>query len=352
MKYAGIARMKAGLKSFGLPRIVILLFILFLNMMLFVLDLPVALTFSQCLVRVGINIVLSLAMAPCIIAGTGMNFALPLGIECGLVAGMISLQFNMTGIGGIAAAMLISIPFSVAAGYAYSLLVNRVKGSEMMVSTYVGFSIVALMCIAWLILPFSHPSIVWPIGKGLRTTITLDAWYDRALNNLWALELWGVDIPVGLFLVAGLFCLAMWLFMRSKAGLMMKAAGANPKYALANGIKVDSMRSLGTILSTVLGGVGIIIYAQGFGFYQLYNAPLMMAFPAIAAVLIGGASPKKISILNIVLGTVMFQTMLAVAVPVANSMIPEGNLSEVVRTIVSNGVILYALSRMQSGSKE
>lgn len=351
MRSGGFARVKIGLANFGLPRIVILLFLLFLNVMLFVLRLPVALTLSQCLVRVGINIVLSLAMAPCIMAGTGMNFALPLGIECGLVAGMVSLQFNMTGVGGIVAAMAMSVPLSVVVGYAYSLLVNRVKGSEMMVSTYVGFSMVALMCIGWLILPFNHPSIVWPIGKGLRTTITLDAWYDRALNNLWAFKIWGVDVPVGLFLVAGFFCFLIWLFMRTRTGLMMMAAGANPKYAMANGIKVDAMRSLGTIISTMLGGIGIVIYAQGFGFYQLYNAPLMMAFPAIAAVLIGGASPKKISILNIVLGTIMFQSMLAIAVPVASSIMPEGNLSEVVRTIVSNGVILYALSRMHSGSK-
>ena len=43
--------------------------------------------------------------------------------------------------------------------------------------------------------------------------------------------------------------------------------------------------------------------------------------------------------------------MLAIAVPVANSLIPEGNLSEVVRTFVSNGIILYALSQMQGGKK-
>ena len=111
------------------------------------------------------------------------------------------------------------------------------------------------------------------------------------------------------------------------------------------------MRTMATIISTILGGFGIIIYAQGFGFYQLYNAPLMMAFPAIAAVLIGGATPSRVSVFNVVLGTIMFQSMLAIAVPVANSLIPEGNLSEVVRTIVSNGIILYALSQMQGGKK-
>ncbi|MBS6952481.1 MAG: ABC transporter permease [Enterocloster asparagiformis] len=342
---------KNSLKSFGFPRLIIMAFLLLLIMMMFVLGIPAPLTFSQCIVRVGINMILSLAMVPGIMAGTGMNFALPLGIECGLLAGMISLQYNMTGVGGIFIAMAISVPFSVAAGWVYSQLVNRVKGSEMMVSTYIGFSVVALMCIGWLILPFDNASIVWPIGDGLRTTITLEAWYDRALNNLLAFNVFGVEIPVGLLLVITVFCLLIWLFMRSHLGLMMKAAGSNPNFARSNGVKVDKMRTMATILSTVLGGIGIIIYAQGFGFYQLYNAPLMMAFPAIAAVLIGGATPSRISIFNVVLGTIMFQSMLTIATPVANSLIPEGNLSEVVRTIVSNGIILYALSRMQGGKR-
>lgn len=333
----------------GIPRLIILSFLLLLIILMPVLGVPFSLTLSQCLVRIGINMVLTLALAPAILCGTGMNFALPLGIECGLIAGMISLQFNMTGMGGIFGAILMSIPFSLVIGFFYSKLLNRVKGSEMMVSTYVGFSVVALMCIGWLVLPFTHPSIVWPIGDGLRTTITLDPWYDRTLNHLWQFSIGGVDIPTGLFAVAGGFCLLMWLFMRSRMGLMMKAAGQNASFARANGVKVDSMRTWGIILSTVLAGIGIVIYSQGFGFYQLYNAPLMMAFPAIASVLIGGATPSRVSITNVVLGTIMFQSLLTIAVPVANSLIPEGNISEVVRTIVSNGIILYALSRMQKG---
>ena len=343
---------KKKVEEFGFPRLVILAFLLLLFLMMFAYNIPVPLTISQCLVRVGINLVLSLAMVPGVMAGTGMNFALPLGIECGLVAGMISLQFNMTGLFGVFAAMVISIPFSVAAGWIYSGLLNRVKGSEMMVSNYVGFSIVALMCIGWLIIPFDNPGIVWPIGDGLRTTITLDAWYDKVLNNLLSFKVLGVDIPLGLILVLAILCFLVWLFMRSHLGLMMRAAGSNPQFAKSNGVNVNSMRTMATIISTVLAGIGIIIYAQGFGFYQLYNAPLMMAFPAIAAVLIGGATPSKITIFNVVLGTAMFQSLLAIATPVASAMIPEGNLSEVVRTIISNGIILYALSHMQGGGKK
>ena len=133
---------KNKISAFGFPRLIIMAFLGLLIVLMFLMDIPAPLTFSQCIVRVGINMVLGLAMVPGIMAGTGMNFALPLGIECGLLAGMISLQFDMTGVGGIFAAMVISIPFSILAGLAYSQLINRVKGSEMMVSTYVGFSVV------------------------------------------------------------------------------------------------------------------------------------------------------------------------------------------------------------------
>ena len=40
-----------------------------------------------------------------------------------------------------------------------------------------------------------------------------------------------------------------------------------------------------------------------------------------------------------------FQTMLTIALPIANEVMPEGNLSEIIRIIISNGVILYALTK-------
>ena len=110
------------------------------------------------------------------------------------------------------------------------------------------------------------------------------------------------------------------------------------------------MRLLGTILSTVLGAAGIVIYSQSYGFYQLYEAPLMMGFPAVAAILIGGSSPKKATIFNVVIGTVLFQSLLTMALPVANKLVVGGNLSEVGRVIVSNGIILYALTKMAGGN--
>ena len=97
-------------------------------------------------------------------------------------------------------------------------------------------------------------------------------------------------------------------------------------------------------MSTWLGAVGILVYEQGFGFIQLYNAPFYMALPAVSAILIGGASVNKASITNVIIGTFLFQGIVTMTPTVMNNMI-HMDMSEVIRMIASNGMILYALTR-------
>ena len=104
------------------------------------------------------------------------------------------------------------------------------------------------------------------------------------------------------------------------------------------------------MLSTVIGGVGILLYQQSFGFIQLYQAPLFMAFPAVAAILIGGASVNKASILNVMLGTFLFQGILTMTPSVINSVL-QTDMSEVIRIVLSNGMILYALTRKTQAAR-
>lgn len=74
-------------------------------------------------------------------------------------------------------------------GWLYAQLLNRLKGEKMSVTTYVGFSIVSLMCIAWLVLPFQSLKLRWPLGTGLRNTIGLstERGFKYALDGLWSL---------------------------------------------------------------------------------------------------------------------------------------------------------------------
>jgi len=343
-------RLKEFVDNVGYPRIIIGLFLLFLLISAVMLKLQMRSLITGILVRTGMNGILVLAMVPSIQSGTGLNFGLPVGIVCGLVGAVVSIEMNLSGFAGFTAAIIIGVILAVISGYIYGHMLNRVKGQEMLVGTYAGFSIASGMCMFWLLAPLYSPKMIWPYGgKGLRVTISLENTFDKVLNNWKAFDLMGVTVPTGLLLFMALFCFIIWLFSRSKTGITMQAAGSNPKFAESSGIDVDKARIIGTTISTVLGAVGIVVYAQSYGFLQLYTAPLFMAFPAVAAILIGGASVKRATIFNVVLGTFLFQALLVVALPVTNAVLPEGNLSEVVRIIISNGIILYALTRIRGG---
>jgi len=91
-------------------------------------------------------------------------------------------------------------------------------------------------------------------------------------------------------------------------------------------------------------------YQQGFGFIQLYTAPNNLTLPTVSAILIGGALVNKATIGNVIIGTILFQGMVTMTPTVMNAMV-HMDMSEVIRNIVSNGMILYALTRKQEGTK-
>ena len=94
-------------------------------------------------------------------------------------------------------------------------------------------------------------------------------------------------------------------------------------------------------MSTVLAAVGVVVYTQSYGILHLYDGPFMMSFPAVSAIVIGGASPKKATVANALIGTFLYQTTYLLSIPVANALlIPE--MAEILRTIVTSGIILYA----------
>ena len=248
-------------------------------------------------------------------------------------------------------AIIIATPFAILFGLAYGALLNKIKGGEMMIATYVGFSSVSFMCMMWLLLPYHSANMVWGLaGKGLRTTISLEGYYDKALANILQINIGKLSIPTGTLLFFALLAFLMWAFLHTKTGTAMTAVGSNPIFAKAAGIDIDKTRMLSVVMSTWLGAIGILVYEQGFGFVQLYMAPFYMALPAVSAILIGGASVNKASITNVIIGTFLFQGIVTMTPTVMNSMI-HMDMSEVIRVIASNGMILYALTRKTEATK-
>jgi simple sugar transport system permease protein len=194
--------------------------------------------------------------------------------------------------------------------------------------------------------------MVWGYsGSGLRTTITLDGYWAKILNNFLAVHIGKTFLfPTGAILFFTLLAFIMWVFMRSKTGTALTAVGSNPDFARAGGVSIDRMRVISVVVSTLFAAIGILIYQQSFGFIQLYNAPLNMAFPAVAAILLGGASVNKATILNVVVGTFLFQSILAMTPSVINNVL-QTDMSEVIRILISNGMIVYALTRKTKVTK-
>ena len=168
----------------GWPRIIIGLFLLGLFIAAPFVGVRVDTSLSDVLVRFGMNGVMVLAMIPMVQSGCGLNFGLPLGIIAGLLGATLSIEFNpriLTFAAELAAgrpwldflaseavraplsfasAIVIAVPIAAVLGFFYGKLLNRVKGDEMMIATYVGFSSVAFMCIAWLLMPYRNPTML------------------------------------------------------------------------------------------------------------------------------------------------------------------------------------------------
>ena len=340
-----LERVKRTLKEFGLPRLIIAAFLLLMFIIAPFTGANLWTQVTNVLNRFGWNAVLVLAMVPMVHSGCGLNFGLPVGIIAGLLGATITIELGFTGPVSFFMAILIATPFALAFGLAYGWLLNKIKGGEMMIATYVGFSVVSFFCMMWLVLPFKKPDMAWGFeGTGLRTTFPIDKYYGGVLSNFLRIEIGRLVIPTGALLFFALLALGMWAFLHTKTGTAMTAVGSNATFARAAGINVDRIRMLSVVMSTWLAAVGILVYEQGFGFVQLYNAPFNMALPAVSAILIGGATANKASIANVVIGTILFQGMVTMTPTVMNGLI-NLDISEVLRVIVSNGMILYALTR-------
>lgn len=336
----------------GIPRVIIGVFFILLCFMTLWYDLSLSTLLSNTIVRMGMNAIMVLAMVPGIQCGISLNLGLPIGLVAGLIGGLLTIELGIPGWGGFLFAIAAGSALAAVCGYLYALMLNRLKGSEMSITTYVGFSIVSLMCIAWLVLPFKSLKLRWPLGTGLRNTIGLDGTnFRHILNDFLAFQVGDFTIPTGLLLFMVLSCFVVWLFSRSRTGQAMQAVGNNPRFAESVGINVDKMRITGTVFSTVLGAVGILVYSQSYGFMQLYTAPRQMGFIAASAILIGGASTSRCKISHVLIGTFLFQGVLTLGMPVANVLVPGSTISETLRILISNGIILYALTKSGGESR-
>ena len=192
------------LKKFGLPRLIILIFLISTYVIAPFVGIPITTALSDTIIRFGMNAILVLSLMPMIESGAGLNFGMPLGIEAGLLGALLSIELGFSGFIGFVLAIILAIVFAFIFGWAYGAILHKVKGGAMMIATYIGFSSVAFMCIMWIILPFRKPDMIWAYGgSGLRTTISVETYWKGVLNNIFGKI--SEAIPVGEILFFLLF---------------------------------------------------------------------------------------------------------------------------------------------------
>ncbi len=325
------------------PQIIISAFLILLIGLSYILHMDLFVLMNESMVKLVMNGVLVLSLIPMLNVGAGMNFGLPVGIIGGLVGMCLAVNFRMTGFYGFFMSILFTLMICTLLGWIYGLILNRVKGREEIAGIFIGFSFIPLMNYFWTLAPFQNREMLYPIGgQGLRPKISLENYFNHILDNYGLISIGNIEIPVGLIAVFAIICLFLYLYFRTKIGRATIAVGENEAFAKLSGINISQTRLIAIIISTIIAGFGICIYAQSYGFIQLYDEPLSMAFPAVSAILIGGSTGKKTFIFEAILGTYLLQSMYLLSVPIANEiLVPE--LTEILRTFITYGIILYAL---------
>lgn len=302
---------------------------------------------NEIVTRMGRNTFLILCLLLPIMAGMGLNFAMTLGAMAGEIALIFVSDWQIWGIPGMVLAMIVSVPISVLLGVFCGKILNMAKGREMITSYFISFfmnGVYQLFVLYMMgpIIPIKHANIRLPRGYGIRNSVDLIN-MRQCLDNLLAVKVGGVKIPVMTFILIGLLCLFIVWFRKTKLGQDMRAVGQDMDVARDAGINVDRTRIISIIISTVLAGFGMIIYLQNMGNIATYSSHSQIGMFCIAALLVGGASVEKASIGNVFLGVIMFHTMFIVAPVAGTKLTGDSMIGEYFRVFASYAVITVAL---------
>jgi simple sugar transport system permease protein len=310
---------------------------------------------NEIVTRMGRNSFLILSLLIPIMAGMGLNFGMTLGAMAAEIALILVSDWQIVGIPGMVLAAIVSVPISILLGVFCGKILNEAKGREMITSYIMSFFVngiyqLIVLYLMGSIIPIKHATIKLPRGYGIRNTVSLLGMRQK-LDNLLAIKVAEVKIPVLTFIIIGLLCLFIVWFRRTKLGQDMRAVGQDMEVARDAGINVERTRIISIVMSTVLAGIGMIIYLQNMGNIATYSAHSQIGMFCIAALLVGGASVDKASIGNVFLGVILFHTMFIVAPRAGAYITGDSMIGEYFRVFVSYAVITLALIMYETNKR-
>ena len=157
------------------------------------------------------------------------------------------------------------------------------------------------------------------------------------------------SVPVVPLILMVLFGLIVNAILKTKLGQDFRAIGMNMKVAAASGIDVDKTRIIAIILSTIMASWGQIIFLQNIGNFTTYSSHEKVGLFAVAAILVGGASTKKATVKQGIIGIILFHTLFVIAPLAGKALLNDAAYGEYFREAISYGVITLSLVLHISG---
>lgn len=300
------------------------------------------------------NTFLVLSLIIPIIAGMGINFGIPLGAMAAQVGLIFSQDLGFTGLLGIAVAAVIAFPIAIVLGIFSGNVLNRAKGREMITSMMLSFFMLGvymlvIMFFTGTIIPIRDKSMLLSSGVGIKNSISLTTAgaIDNALKYRIQLPLGKdqikFDVPVLTIFIIGLLCVFITYFKKTKLGQNMRAVGLDQDVANNSGLNSDKIRVKSIVYSTVLAAFGQLIYLQNIGTLATYAGLDQAALYAAAALLVGGASILKASIVNAIIGTALFHLMFIIMPLAGKEVTGDAMVGEFLRTFISYAIVTISL---------
>ena len=352
--------------------------------------------------RLSRNAFIVLALILPIVAGMGINFAVTIGAMAAQISALWVIEWGISGLSGFLVAMVMTVPLAGIFGFLIGKLLNKMKGQEMIGGLILGYFANGLYQLLFLfifgnLIPLEAPGLVIKGSTGVANTIDLstDRGFKYALDGLWRVDfgtglfiLCGVlavvaivnflrkkndlkktgitigccaglclvylipavanlfsmvSIPMVTFLLVGLLCVFNNALMKTRLGQQFRAVGQNRTVANVSGINVDKVRVIAIMISTILAGWGQLIFVQNMGSFQTYGAHEQVGLYAGAAILVGGASIKKATNTQALVGCVLFHLLFIVAPSAGKNLFGDAAIGEYFRVFISYGVIALAL---------
>ena len=215
------------------------------------------------------NAILVLSLIIPILSGMGLNFGIVLGAMSGQIALFIVTVMEMSGIGGVLLAMLLSIPFAIVFGYFTGKLLNKTKGQEMITGLILGFFANGLYQFLFLyvlggIIKIDAPGLMIGNGVGVRSTIDL-APMKYALDRFTILNVsTEVDIFTAMMIFGAVFAVfyAVRIFIRKNTELANKVKLGVSAAVIAIGavcINLDSLRQWKVLVKVPMLSYSLIL---------------------------------------------------------------------------------------------